>query len=55
MQIMTAVLARDYDWAVDLEEPFRKFPFPGPVTGMPMTFSRLNQDGQSQIFPLERP
>ena len=40
-QIMMAVLARGYDWQVDLTEPIKSFPIPTPIRGMPMTFSRI--------------
>lgn len=47
MQIMIAVLARDYDWGVDVREPVKKFPFPAPVWGLPMTFDRVTQMSQA--------
>ena len=47
VQIMIAVLARDYDWGVDLREPVKKFPFPAPVWGLPMTFDRVTQTSQA--------
>ena len=43
MQIMLAVLARGYDWQVDLTEPIREFPLPLPRRGLPMTFKKLDQ------------
>ncbi len=43
MQIMLAVLARGYDWQVDLTEPIREFPLPLPSRGLPMTFKELDQ------------
>ncbi len=42
MQIMLAVLARGYDWQVDLTEPIREFPLPLPRRGLPMTFKKLD-------------
>lgn len=43
MQILLAVLAREYDWELDREEPLKTFPLPVPAWGAPMTFCRLNQ------------
>ncbi|DBA99082.1 hypothetical protein WJX77_010814 [Trebouxia sp. C0004] len=40
IKIMMAVLARGYDWQVDLTEPIKSFPIPAPIRGLPMTFSR---------------
>jgi len=42
VQILLAVLAREYDWEVDLEEPLKTFPLPVPAWGAPMTFYRVN-------------
>ena len=42
VQILLAVLAREYDWEVDLEEPLKTFPLPVPAWGAPMTFCRIN-------------
>ena len=41
---MMAVLARDYDWELDLSEPVKLFPFTVPERGCPMTFFRASQD-----------
>ena len=38
---MLAVLARDYDWEVDLDEPIKSFPIPSPVRSLPATFHKL--------------
>ena len=38
---MLAVLARDYDWEVDLDEPIKSFPIPTPVRALPMVFYKL--------------
>ena len=38
---MLAVLARDFDWEVDVNEPIKSFPIPTPVRALPMTFYRL--------------
>lgn len=38
---MLAVLARDYDWEVDVNEPIKSFPIPTPVRALPMTFHKL--------------
>lgn len=38
---MLAVLARDYDWELDLEEHINSFPIPTPVRAQPMTFQKL--------------
>lgn len=43
MQIMIAILARDCDWGVDLAEPVKKFPFPAPIWGLPITFHKLDK------------
>ena len=42
MQIMLAVLARGYDWQVDLTEPIKNFPLSLPSWGLPMTFHKLD-------------
>ena len=42
MQIMLAVLARGYDWQVDLTEPIKNFPLSLPTWGLPMTFHKLD-------------
>ena len=41
VQIMLAVLTRDYDWELDLNEPIKTFPMPVPAWAAPMTFHRL--------------
>ena len=38
---MLAVLARGYDWEVDLDEPIKSFPMPTPVRALPMTFYKV--------------
>lgn len=38
---MLAVLARDYDWELDLAEHINSFPIPTPVQAQPMTFHKL--------------
>ena len=43
LQIMLAVLARGYDWELDLNEPVKTFPLPVFTRGMPMTFQRLQR------------
>ena len=40
VQIMLAVLARGYEWSLDLDEPIKTFPIPYPRNGMPMTFTK---------------
>lgn len=40
-QVLLAVLARGYDWQVDLNEPVKTFPLPVPAHGLPMTFQKL--------------
>ncbi|DBB10930.1 hypothetical protein WJX82_007943 [Trebouxia sp. C0006] len=42
MKIMLAVLARGYDWQVDLTEPIKNFPLSLPSWGLPMTFHKLD-------------
>ncbi|KAA6428847.1 MAG: hypothetical protein FRX49_00957 [Trebouxia sp. A1-2] len=42
MKIMLAVLARGYDWHVDLTEPIKNFPLSLPSWGLPMTFHKLD-------------
>lgn len=39
-QIMLAVLARGYDWTLDLDEPMKSFPIPYPRNGMPMSVTQ---------------
>ena len=41
MQVMLAVLARGYDWDVDLNEPVKTIPLPTLQWGLPMTFNKL--------------
>ena len=41
---MLAILARKYDWEVDLSEPLKTFPLPYPAWGLPMTFTELHTD-----------
>lgn len=41
LQIMLAVLARDYDWELDLKEHINSFPIPTPAQAQPMTFHKL--------------
>ena len=53
MQILLAVLARKYDWSVDLKEPLKTFPLPYPAWGLPMTFTKLSPEDIST--PLKRP
>lgn len=43
MQVMLAVLAREYEWEIDLNEPVKTFPLPVLAWGMPMTFKRLQR------------
>lgn len=43
-QIFLAVLARKYDWTVDLNEPVKTFPLPYPAWGLPMSFTQLPGD-----------
>ena len=40
MQIMLAVLARGYDWSLDVNEGMKTFPIPYPKHGMPMTVTK---------------
>lgn len=40
MQILVAVLARGYDWSLDLAEPMKTFPLPYPRNGMPMSIQK---------------
>lgn len=44
VQILLAVMARKYDWTVDLKEPVKTFPLPYPAWGLPMSFTRLPDD-----------
>lgn len=46
MQVLLAVLAREYDWELDLKEPLKTFPLPIPAWGVPMTFHKLNKTAQ---------
>ena len=41
IQMMLAVLARGYDWEVDLNEPLKTFPLPTLAWGLLMTFKKL--------------
>ncbi|KAL3153515.1 hypothetical protein ABBQ38_011847 [Trebouxia sp. C0009 RCD-2024] len=43
IKIMLAVLAREYEWEIDLNEPVKTFPLPVLAWGMPMTFKRLQR------------
>lgn len=45
LQIMAAVLARDYDWEIDFSEQIKPFPMPVPVRGLPLSFSKLSGSG----------
>ncbi len=42
VQIMLSVLARRYDWQVDLTAPIREFLLTLPRHGLPMTFNKLD-------------
>ena len=39
---MLAILARKYDWEVDLTEPLKTFPLPYPAWGLPMTVKEVD-------------
>ena len=40
---MLTVLARNYDWHVNVDEPLVKFPITLPSQGLPMTFCKLQK------------
>lgn len=48
-QILLAVLARKYDWTVDLKEPVKTFPLPYPAWGLPMSFTQLADDSAGKV------
>lgn len=50
---MLAVLARKYDWTVDLKEPVKTFPLPNPAWGLPMSFTMVSMADTS--LPLVKP
>ena len=41
LQVLLAVLARSYDWDIDLSEPVKEVALPVPERGLPMTFLRV--------------
>ncbi|DBA96280.1 TPA: hypothetical protein ACH3X3_002462 [Trebouxia sp. C0006] len=41
IKILLAILARKYDWDIDLTEPLKTFPLPYPARGLPMTFTEI--------------
>lgn len=47
-QILLAILARKYDWTVDLKEPVKTFPLPYPAWGLPMSFTQLKDDSAAK-------
>lgn len=42
------MLARKYDWTVDLNEPVRTFPLPYPAWGLPMRLTQLPDDSPAK-------
>lgn len=42
---MLAVLARSYDWQIDVNEPVETFPLPRPIWGLPMTLTKAKGMG----------
>ena len=48
-QILLAVLARKYDWTVDLNEPVKTFPLPYPAWGLPMSVTQLPDDSVAKV------